>query len=99
MHAIVWEFRVKPGAAAEFERHYGPAGTWVSLFRKAAGYHETLLLCDGADPLRYVTIDTWNDERAHRAFSESHAAEYAALDAACAALTTEERLIGRFAGR
>jgi heme-degrading monooxygenase HmoA len=96
---LVWEFRVKPGAIDEFENHYGPSGTWVSFFRKGSGYRETALLRDDADPTRYVTIDTWEDDRAYRAFREAYGAEYAALDAVCAALTTEERLIGQFISR
>ena len=97
MLTIVWEFRVKPGAIDDFESHYGPSGTWVSFFRKGEGYRQTALLRDAADPTRYLTIDTWEDEAHYQRFSETYAAEYAALDAVCAALTSEERLIGRFA--
>jgi hypothetical protein len=46
-----------------------------------------------------VTIDTWDDERAYRLFHETYGAEYAALDAVCAAFSTEERLIGQFGSR
>jgi len=96
--SIVWEFRVKPGAIEEFENHYGPSGTWVSFFRKGGGYRETALLRDAADPTRYVTIDTWDDEEAYRRFRQAFEAEYAALDSVCAAFTSEERLIGQFVG-
>jgi heme-degrading monooxygenase HmoA len=96
VHTIVWEFRVKPGAIEEFENHYGPSGTWVAFFRKGDGYRETRLLRDDADPTRYLTIDMWDDVTAYRAFRETYSAEYAALDAVCEALTTEERLIGQF---
>jgi len=99
VHTIVWEFRVKPGAIEEFENHYGPSGTWVSFFRKGQGYRETQLLRDAADPTRYVTIDSWDDEHAYRLFHETYGAEYAALDAVCAAFSTEERLIGQFGSR
>lgn len=98
MLSIVWEFRVKPGAIEEFENHYGPSGTWVSFFRKGAGYRGTSLLRDIADPTRYVAIDTWDDEGAYDRFLLTFAAEYAALDSVCAAFTTEERRIGRFVG-
>jgi heme-degrading monooxygenase HmoA len=96
---ILWEFRVKPGAVEEFENHYGPSGTWVSFFRKGDGFRDTALLRDSADPTRYVTIDTWEDEDAYRRFHETYAAEYASLDTVCAALTTEERPLGRFVSR
>ena len=99
MLTIVWEFHVKPGAIEEFENHYGPSGTWVSFFRKGAGYRETVLLRDQADPTHYVTIDHWDDEGALRVFRETYGAEYAALDTVCEAFTTHERQIGQFTSR
>jgi heme-degrading monooxygenase HmoA len=96
---IVWEYRVKPEAIDDFESHYGSSGTWVAFFRKGDGYRATELLRDTADPTRYVTVDTWNEEADYERFARAYAAEYASLDAVCAALTTEERLIGRFLAR
>jgi len=96
MLTIVWEFRVRPGAASEFESHYGPAGTWVSLFRRARGYRGTTLLRDDEDPTRYLTLDVWDDEASYLQFQKAYAAEYAALDTACTSLTTEERPLGHF---
>jgi heme-degrading monooxygenase HmoA len=93
---IVWEFRVRPGAVSDFESHYGPAGTWVSLFRRSKGYLGTALLRDDEDPTRYLTLDRWDDEASYLQFQHDHAAAYASLDAACAGLTTEERPLGHF---
>lgn len=96
---IVWEFHVKTGAIEAFENHYGPSGTWVSFFRKGSGYRDTALLRDSGDPTRYLTLDRWEDEEAYRRFRETYAAQYAALDAVCAAFTVGERQAGQFVGR
>ena len=95
-YAYLWEFRTSAERRAEFERHYGTAGTWVQLFRQAPGYLGTTLLRDGADPLRFVTIDRWMSAADYESFRERFAREYAALDALCEHLTLSELLIGRF---
>ena len=48
------------------------------------------------DPGRFVTIDHWRSRADFERFQADFAAEYAALDAACAAYTLDERLIGHF---
>jgi heme-degrading monooxygenase HmoA len=95
--AHVWEYEVRPEAEVEFRRRYGPGGSWVRLFRRAAGHVETLLLHDEHDTARYVTVDRWESAAAYAAFRERFAAEYAALDRECAALTKHERSLGTFA--
>jgi len=92
----IWEYEVRPGREAEFRRHYGPDGSWVRLFREAAGHLDTMLLQDAESPGRYVTVDRWESAAAYAAFRERHAAEYEALDGACAALTVSERDLGTF---
>jgi heme-degrading monooxygenase HmoA len=94
-HVHVWEFQVRPGHEAEFERHYGPEGSWARLFRTAEGYGGTVLLRDTEHPGRYVTLDHWRDERAYQVFRAARAREYASLDAECEALTITERALGR----
>lgn len=93
-YACVWEFRVSPSRIDEFERHYGPAGTWVQLFRQSEGFIETLLLRDADDPLRYVTIDRWQSSEHYSEFRSQFNLEYRELDARCEELTTEERSLG-----
>jgi heme-degrading monooxygenase HmoA len=89
----LWEFRV---AASAFEFEYGPRGSWVTLFRTAAGYIETILLHDHADPLRYVTVDRWESEDAHNAFRSAHLKEYLEIDRRCQGYTTSEQSLGEF---
>jgi quinol monooxygenase YgiN len=93
---VVWEFRVRAGLEAEFEARYGPDGDWVRLFRGGDGHASTALLCDPAVRGRYLVIDVWRDAVAYRTFKETFAAEYAALDEQCAALTEDERRLGEF---
>ncbi len=95
-YSYIWSFTVRTGCEAEFERHYGPEGTWVALFRLAAGYIDTRLLKDRDVPGRYVTVDRWESEAAYRRFRERFAVEYDAIDRACEALTEDERAVGAY---
>jgi heme-degrading monooxygenase HmoA len=93
---IVWQFRPAPGREAEFVRAYGADGPWVSLFKKASGYRESVLAQDSSDPDRFLVLDWWDSDASFAAFEREHAAEYATIDASCEALCAEERPLGRF---
>ena len=95
-YTYLWEFIVEPEHADEFERHYGPQGSWVQLFRQAPGYIETLLLQDSTNPHRFITLDRWNNDAAYRKFRSEFSQQYAALDSRCEKLTIRETLIGEF---
>ena len=92
----IWQFDVEDARRGEFERHYGPSGSWATLFRRARGYLGTQLLRDQATPGRYLTVDRWQSAAAYRAFREEFAAEYAELDRECEKLTRDERAIGNY---
>ena len=96
MLSILWEFRVRPERAAEFERAYGPRGNWATLFAKSEGFFGTSLLRDPIASNRYVTLDRWTSRAAHAAMRERHAAEYETLDRAFEALTESEIALGTF---
>ena len=96
-YTYLWEFIVEPAQLEEFQRQYGPAGAWIALFRRAPGYLDTRLLRDRTDPRRFITIDRWTSEEAHRSFRYAFAREYAELDARCAHLTSRETALGEFA--
>lgn len=93
----IWEFTVPRETTAAFVAAYGPAGTWAQLFRKAPGYRGTELYRDRDVPTRFVTVDFWMTPSAFASFREAFAAEYEALDQACARLTSSERPLGTFA--
>lgn len=90
----LWEYRVRPGSIAAFEAAYGADGPWVRLFRAHDGYLGTELLRDLEEPDLFRTIDRWRSRADRDRCRERAAAEYAAIDRACAALTLEERSLG-----
>ncbi|HTV95480.1 MAG TPA: antibiotic biosynthesis monooxygenase [Steroidobacteraceae bacterium] len=92
----IWEFRVAPSSVGQFEFEYGPRGSWVALFRKAPEYIETLLLRDNTDPLRYVTVDRWESQKAHDLFRSTHLTQYQEIERRCRGYTTTERPLGEF---
>lgn len=93
MFLVLWEFEVKPGTEIRFESVYGPGGGWARLFVQFPAYRETRLLRDIHRPGFYLTLDRWESREAYEAFRQSHAGEYAALDAECEQLTLRERHI------
>jgi heme-degrading monooxygenase HmoA len=96
MIAIVWEFQVPVGHEVEFEKHYGPEGTWVELFRKDRAFKGTSLLRDRENACRYLTIDCWTDLASYEAFRVQYAKEYQVIDAHMERLTSAEKRIGVF---
>lgn len=96
MFVVLWEFDVKPGSEAPFEKVYGPSGEWARLFQRDPAWRRTLLLRDPFRERNYVTCDFWANQKAYEAFRSSHANEYLALDKDCAGLTASQREIGRF---
>ena len=95
-YVVVWEFRAAAGAEACFEDAYGPRGIWARLFATGEGFVATELNRDLKDPARYLTLDFWESREAYDAFRAKHAAEYAAIDRECEALTAEEKALGAF---
>jgi len=95
-YTYLWEFIVKAEHVEEFQRQYGPDGSWVALFREDAGYRGTLLLRDRANPLRFITVDRWESAAAHHTFRTAFAPEYAELDSRYGQLTAQEVSLGAF---
>lgn len=94
--AYVWEFYVSSQNCAQFEKEYGPEGSWARLFQGASGYLETKLLRDTSNPLRYVTIDRWDSAAAHESFRSRYSSQYNDLDRLCEGFTTRENFLGQF---
>lgn len=96
MIAIVWEFQVAPAREREFEALYDSEGVWAVLFRNDGAYGGTTLLRDSEHEGRYLTVDRWDSLESYHGFKQKFAAEYAAIDKRCEALTKHEKLIGVF---
>jgi heme-degrading monooxygenase HmoA len=94
MYIVLWEYVVRSGHEAEFEKIYGANGDWVQLFEQGEGYLGTDLVRDPNTLLHYITIDHWISFKAYDVFHKKHRAAYRALDARCQALTEDEKLIG-----
>ena len=92
----VWEFWVRPGAEAEFEKAYGLDGAWVRLFSGDPAYGGTKLVRDLGEPRHYLTLDSWASAAAYEEFRRLHAEEYRAIDKGCEGLTEREAKIGEF---
>lgn len=91
MFVAVWKFIVNPEKAAEFERHYGPDGSWSELFRKAPGYIRTELY--RGDSGEYLTVDYWETPETFLEFKKAMGEEYAVLDARLEGLAEREEPI------
>jgi heme-degrading monooxygenase HmoA len=92
-YCIIWEFRPAQGRVAGFELTYGADGLWAELFRRGAGYLGTELIRPATAGGWYRSVDRWESAADYAAFVEAFAAEYEALDAACTALTADERFV------
>ena len=92
----IWEFEVPAATESEFRRHYGPGGSWVTLFRSDSAFIETLLLHDPSREGRYVTVDRWRSADAYRLFRQTFSEQYQALDQICEGLTKKETNLGSF---
>jgi heme-degrading monooxygenase HmoA len=96
MVRFVWEFIARADRVEEFDRYYESAGTWAELFRNGPGYRGTQLLRDAENPHRYLTIGSWDNAGAQRAWRQRFAKQYEEMDRSCEAFTESERNIGIF---
>jgi heme-degrading monooxygenase HmoA len=95
-YVIVWDFRIRQGAEAEFVEHYGPDGSWARFFRSGEGYIRTELVKDVADDGRFLTLDYWRSQSEFKRFREQKRAEYERLDKEFEGLTERETRLGSF---
>ena len=72
MIAVVWQFDVKKGREADFERFYGADGEWTSVNRHSRSYLGTSFLRDQNREARYLVVEYWSEMlvyEQHRSFS------------------------------
>lgn len=96
MYVSMWEFQVKKGSEAEFERLYGSDGPWVKLFQNDEGYIKTELLQNMYQPTRYVIVEYWSSKEACVTFRNAYSTEFASLDKRGELLTEKKTLLGEF---
>ncbi len=75
MVAVVWQFDIHTGAAAEFERFYGADGEWTKLSRRSRSFLGSSFLKDIAHEDRYLLVEYWSEmlvyERHVSAFNDA----------------------------
>ena len=94
MTVRVWRYDVPGDAREEFEREYGPDGSWARLFATSPGFVATSLYVDVASPTSYLTVDEFADHEAWRQFRAEHDAAYREIGERLRHLTTaQEELV------
>ncbi len=96
-YMYIWQFDVAEGKEPEFEKVYGPEGSWVKFFQHDGAYLQTTMVRDIHTKGRYLTIDIWKDRDSYISFKEKFKREFETLDKQCESLTTKETLIGEYA--
>ncbi len=73
MIAVVWQFHVKPGKQAEFEKFYGADGEWTKLGRRSRSFLGSSFLRDQVHDTNYLLVEYWSEmvvyERHQRDFA------------------------------
>ena len=93
MFVILWDFEVKPGNEAVFERVYGRSGQWAQLFQQDPRYRGTKLLRDVSDSSHFYTVDYWDFESAYYEFITQNQAAYEEMDRATQGLTVRDHRV------
>lgn len=94
MIAIMWQFDVKSGQAAEFEQLFGADGDWTRLNRQTRSYLGSSFLRDQNRSSRYIVIEYWSEMivyEQHRAYRSD---AIASLEARRAALVESVEPLG-----
>lgn len=61
MIAVVWQFDVKPGLEAAFEKLHGADGPWTALSRRSRSFLGSSFLREAAPSSRYLLIEYWSE--------------------------------------
>lgn len=80
MVAVVWQFDVRHGTEADFERFYGADGEWTRLSRRSRSFLGSSFLRDIAVDGRYLLIEYWGEMVVYEKHLASLDAEVKALE-------------------
>jgi len=83
MIAIMWQFDVKNGREAEFEKFYGVEGEWTAINRHTRSYLGSSFLRDQNRSSRYIVIEYWSEMvvyEQHRAYRTDAITSLEAMD-------------------
>ena len=96
MIAVVWQFDVRPGAAAEFEQMYGSDGEWTNLSRRSRSFLGSSFLRDVASDSRYLVIEYWSEMMVYEKHVAGYRKQLDALEQRRAALVDQMQPVGVF---
>ena len=88
MMVRVWRYDVSADVRAEFEREYGPDGSWARLFAASRGFVATSLYVEVGSPTSYLTVDRFADDDAWQQFRAEHEVAYQEVGERLRHLTT-----------
>ncbi|MBS1978126.1 MAG: antibiotic biosynthesis monooxygenase [Bacteroidetes bacterium] len=94
--SVIWQYKIKPEHRDEFEREYGPQGSWAALFSRSKDYTGSYLHLSEEVPDTYLLIDTWNSKTAYEAFKKTFAEDYDSLSRRFEPFYETEDRIGTF---
>ena len=80
MIAVMWQFDVKKGREAEFEKLFGADGDWTALNRQTRSYHGSSFLQDQNRPSRYLLIEYWSEMIVYEQHRTSRSAVMEAIE-------------------
>lgn len=96
MIAVVWQFDVRPGSTAEFERMYGSDGTWTDLSRRSRSFLGSSFLRDISAETRYLLVEYWSEMMVYEKHMASVRKQLETLEQQRAALVDRMEAVGVF---
>ena len=96
MIAIVWQFEIKPGSEAAFEKFYGADGEWTAVNRHSRSYLGSAFLRDQNQASRYLVVEYWSEMLVYEEHKEYRSDEIASLDARRRELVAKVEPLGVF---
>ena len=96
MIAITWQFEVKKGREAEFEKLYGVDGEWTAMNRHTRSYLGSSFLRDQNRTSRYLVIEYWSEMLVYEQHRDYRSAAIASLEERSAVLVDRVEPMGIF---
>ena len=92
--AVVFQFEVKRGREADFERFHGADGEWTSLSRQSRSFIGSSFLREFASPPRYLLVEYWSEMVVYERHLKDLAGDIAALEAQRADMVAATHSLG-----
>ncbi len=80
MIALAFQFEVRPGREAEFERFFGADGPWHALGRRSRSFLGSSFLRDAVQPTRYLAVEYWSEMLVYERYQADFSQEIRQLE-------------------